>query len=51
MPECQGCFDEVAPENFFARHDIWPAVISGVIIAVVTGITVNTLAKRGVDVA
>lgn len=51
VSECAGCFDEVAKENFFSKHDIWPAVVSGVIIAVATGITVNMLNKRGIKTA
>jgi len=48
MPECRGCFDAQPREGFFARHDIWPAVVSGVIIAVATGITINALNKQGI---
>ena len=51
LVECEGCFDEQPREGFFARHDIWPAVVSGVIIAVATGITVNALSKRGIQTA
>ncbi len=50
--ECQGCFDPAPPEqSFFVKHDIWPAVVSGVIIAVATGITVHMLNKRGIKTA
>jgi hypothetical protein len=49
LKECQGCFDEPVEEGFFKRNDIWPAVISGVIIAVATGITIKFLSKSGID--
>lgn len=49
VPECEGCFDEKT-ESFFQKNDIWPAVISGVIIAVATAITLSTLRKQGVEV-
>jgi hypothetical protein len=51
VAECQGCFDEEVREGFFSRNDIWPAVVSGVIIAVATGITINALNKRGIQAA
>jgi len=51
IPECQGCFSEAPKEGFFARNQIWPAVVSGVIIAVATGLTLNALSKRGIQAA
>lgn len=35
-------------ESWFQKHGIWPAVVSGVLIAVVTGVTISALNKRGV---
>lgn len=48
MPECAGCFPK---QNWFERNAIWPGVISGVIIALATGVMVHKLQKSGVKVA
>lgn len=49
LPECEGCFDEVVEEGFFSRHDIWPQVISATLIAVISGVVLVQLSKRGVE--
>jgi len=48
-PECQGCFDEEIEAGFFTKYEILPAVVTGVISAVVIGIVINQLGKRGVS--
>lgn len=35
-------------ESWFQKHAIWPAVVSGVIIAVVTGVTITALNRKGI---
>lgn len=51
VSECQGCFDAAVEENFFSKHGIWPAVVTGVIVAIATGITVHRLNKSGIKTA
>lgn len=48
LPECQGCFTS---KGFFSKHDIWPAVVSGVIIAIATGVTLTVLKKQGLKLS
>ncbi len=45
LPECRGCFDPLKKQSFFTRHDIVPAVVSGVLIAVVTGFVTSKLSR------
>lgn len=49
LPECADCFTDKT-ESFFQKYDIWPSVISGVIIAVATAVTIGVLRKQGVNV-
>ncbi len=51
MEECQGCFDAPEKESFFARHEIGPQIISAILIAVATGVTMHQLHKRGLKTA
>jgi hypothetical protein len=49
---CPPCECPVAPEqNFLQKYEIVPSVVTGVMVAVITGVVLYQLQRRGVPAA
>lgn len=43
IPECQGCFEK---QGYFQKHNIGPAVVTGVITAIAIGLTMQFMNRK-----